>query len=77
MARDFFNKGTFLKELNQIYIVVVPKTSEPTRMEDFWPINVHNMGSKIHSKVLVNRLKPLLDMFNSPSPKCRCPLNIL
>lgn len=67
VVKDFFRTGKLLKKLNNTYIVLVPKSPNPNCMKDFWPISLYNSIYKIISKVLVNRINPLLDNFISPS----------
>lgn len=65
VVTDLFRTGKLLKKLNNTFIVLVPKVQDPIHMTDFRPISFCNIVYKIFSKVLVNRLKPLLDKFIS------------
>jgi len=49
-----------LRLLNTAFISLLPKKLEATQVKDFWPISlIHNMA-KLVTKVLANRLAPLL-----------------
>ena len=58
---DFFSTGVMPEGGNDTSIVLIPKTSNPSRMADYRPISLCNVTYKIISKCLVNRLRPLLD----------------
>lgn len=68
-VQDFFKTGKLLKKINNTYIILIPKTTNPSCMKEFRPISLCNTIYKIISKVLVNRIKPLLVKFISPSHK--------
>ncbi|XP_059070738.1 uncharacterized protein LOC131860358 [Cryptomeria japonica] len=68
-TRDFIQMGNLLKKLNNTFIVSVPKVPYPKLIIDFRPISLCNMVYKIFSKVVVNRIKPLLDRDISPSQR--------
>lgn len=61
VAEEFKKKGKFVKELNNMVIVSIPKKQDCSNMMDFCPISLCNSLYKIVSKALVNRLKPLLN----------------
>lgn len=65
-TRDFIRMGNLLKKLNNTLIVLVPKVPDPKLITDFCPISLCNMIYKIFSKVVVNRIKPLLNRCISP-----------
>ncbi|KAB2630222.1 hypothetical protein D8674_007741 [Pyrus ussuriensis x Pyrus communis] len=48
------------RRLNSTHIVLVPKTNNPDSVGQFRPISLCNYSYKIVSKILANRLKPLL-----------------
>jgi hypothetical protein len=47
--------------LNQAFVVLVPKKSNPTKVTDFRPISLTHSFAKIVSKLFANRLEPELD----------------
>lgn len=52
--------GHFPPQVNNITIVLIPKNNNPANMLGFQPIFLCNVLYKIISKVLANRLKPIL-----------------
>ncbi|KAG7594365.1 Zinc knuckle CX2CX4HX4C [Arabidopsis thaliana x Arabidopsis arenosa] len=59
-VRSFFTTGTLDPRLNMTNICLVPKAGMPKEMSGFRPISLCNVGYKIISKVLSNRLKRFL-----------------
>ncbi|XP_050241121.1 uncharacterized protein LOC126690018 [Quercus robur] len=55
------NSGSLLKSINHTFITLVPKVQNLERVMDFRPISLCNVIYKIVSKVIANRLKPLLN----------------
>lgn len=49
-----------LRALNESFIALIPKHEKATSLERFRPITLCNVVYKIISKVIANRLKPLL-----------------
>lgn len=61
MVSDFFRTGQLDPRLNKTYIALIPKTSCPTMIKDYRPITLCNFSMKIITKIIANRLRPLLD----------------
>jgi hypothetical protein len=62
---QWLRRGRFPEHLNDTNIVLIPKVDNPTSMKDLRPISLCNVLYKILSKVLANRLKPLLNRYIS------------
>uniref|UniRef100_A0A803PL06 Reverse transcriptase domain-containing protein n=1 Tax=Cannabis sativa TaxID=3483 RepID=A0A803PL06_CANSA len=63
---DFFHIGRRHKGVNATNIVLFPKVQNPKRPNHFRPISLCNVVYKVISKIIANRIKPLL-------PKLICP----
>ena len=55
------NNGSLLKYVNHTFITLIPKVKNPKRVTEFRPISLCNVIYKIISKVIANRLKPILN----------------
>ena len=64
---SFFILGSLPKELKCSLIVLIPKISNPTTVNHFMPISLCNVVYKITSKLLVDKLRPMLDKIISPT----------
>ena len=64
---DFLNSGRMLGSIDFTNIALIPKVKNPECMAKFRPISLCNVLYKILSKVLVNRMKPILLRFISDS----------
>ncbi|XP_010495329.1 PREDICTED: uncharacterized protein LOC104772406 [Camelina sativa] len=60
LVNSFFEENAFESGLNQTHICLIPKVTKPTRMAELRPISLCNVGYKVLSKVLCNRLKTIL-----------------
>lgn len=65
-ACSWLEAGTFPSYLNNTNIVLAPKGDHPESIRDLRPISLCNVLYKIISKVLANRLRPLIGSFISP-----------
>jgi hypothetical protein len=66
-VQSFFRGGFLLKEINHTNLALIPKSDNPSRANQFRPISLANFNYKIISKILANRLKPLLQHIISPN----------
>lgn len=66
MITTFFLHIHDLSHLNHANIAFIPKLNNPTTPNHFRPISLCNVAYKIISKILANRLKPLLLKIISP-----------
>ena len=57
MVNNFLVSGDMDPRLNITNICMIPKIERPTRMTELRPISLCNVGYKIISKVLCQRLK--------------------
>jgi len=64
---EFFRNGKLLKQINHTFIALIPKVENPTQMNHFRPISLCSTVYKTISKILVNRLRPLLTKIVSPT----------
>ena len=55
------NSGSLLKSINHTFITLISKVKNPERVTEFRPISLCNVIYKITSKVIANKLKPLLN----------------
>jgi hypothetical protein len=58
----WLEQGSFPEQIMATNIVLIPKKENPESMRDLRPISLCNVLYKIISKVLANRLKPLLPL---------------
>lgn len=62
----FFHSGSLFKPLNHTFITLIPKVSFLDQVSHFRPISLCNVIYKVISKILVNRLKPIMDSLIIP-----------
>ena len=62
----FFHSGSLLKSLNQTFLTLIPKVQFPDDVSQFRPMSLCNVVYKIISKIMVDRLKPLMDKLITP-----------
>ncbi|CAL9237898.1 unnamed protein product [Arabidopsis halleri] len=59
-VKEFFRNGRLLKDFNTTKIALIPKFPEACNLGDYRPISCCNLVYKIVSKIIANRLKPIL-----------------
>lgn len=70
---SFFHLGSMPKEVNSSLIVLIPKTSNPSSVNHYRPISLCDVVYKVISKLLVSKLRPLLDKIISPAQSAFIP----
>ena len=66
-VQSFFHEGWLLKEFNQTFITLIPKIQGACNFNQFRPISLCNVCYKVISKILVNRIRPLLNRLIDPA----------
>ena len=57
---NFFETGHFPPEINLTWVALIPKIDEAEEIKDFRPISMVGCLYKIISKILANRMKPVM-----------------
>ena len=57
---SLLHSGRYLQKMNYTHIVLIPKKKDPQYITEYCPISLGNIVSRIISKVLANRMKPIL-----------------
>lgn len=57
---DILNQRRTVKDWNETFITLIPKVKHPKQVSDFRPISLCNVAYKIVAKVIVNRMKWIL-----------------
>ena len=65
--KDFHNQCVFEKSLNATFLCLIPKKTNAVNIKDFRPINLVGSLYKLLAKVLVHRLRGVLDKLISDS----------
>ena len=73
MVNNFLVSGNLDSRLNITNICLIPKTERPTRITELGPISLCNVGYKIISKVLCQRLKACLPLIISETQSAFVP----
>jgi len=60
MVEDSWHSSSILKSINSTFLALIPKEEEANTPAKFRPIALCNVIYKIISKVIANRLKPIL-----------------
>ncbi|CAA7043519.1 unnamed protein product [Microthlaspi erraticum] len=59
-VHEFFRNGRLLKDIVNTAITLIPKMPEASKLGDYRPISCCNLLYKIISKIIANRMKPIL-----------------
>lgn len=57
---SFFESGRMLREVNNSFVVLIPKNQSPVAFNHFRPISLSNVVYKIISRLIVVIIRPLL-----------------
>lgn len=64
---DFFNAQRMPRSFTSTTIVLIPKIENPKEWTEYRPISLCNVINKILTKIISDRLAPILDKIISPS----------
>ena len=65
-VRHIFDTKKMLEYLNKTHLVLIPKIQGPETLGNYRPISLCNTTYKIVSKIIVNRIRPVLQNLISP-----------
>lgn len=63
----FFTNATLSTTANHIFITLIPKKLATNRVDQFCPIALCNVVYKVITKIISNRLRPVLDTLIHPN----------
>ncbi|KAL6227352.1 hypothetical protein ACLB2K_001311 [Fragaria x ananassa] len=69
----FMNSKDLMREVNETHVTLIPKVKDLEYITQLRPISLCNVIYKLGSKVLSNRLKPLLDLIIAPNQSAFVP----
>jgi Reverse transcriptase (RNA-dependent DNA polymerase) len=67
LVNAFYNHDLDLARINLAYITLIPKKTNAANITQFRPISLINCSMKILTKLLIERLSPLMDDLISPT----------
>ena len=62
-----FQFPSLIREVNQTFLVLIPKGPQPEDIRDFRPISLCNVIYKLVTKTIVNRIKTYMPTIISPN----------
>ena len=65
-VKNIFRTKTMPLKLNQTLITLIPKCDRPESLSNFRPISLCNTLYKVVTKVIVNKIRPMLSKLVSP-----------
>ena len=60
LCNHFFDSSLCLRSINSSHITLIPKVDNPSSISDYRPISLLNSFVKLITKLLANRLQPLI-----------------
>jgi hypothetical protein len=60
LVEDTRTRGKVIGSLNSTFLTLIPKVNNPSSFGDYRPISLCNLCYKLISKVIANRIKPIL-----------------
>lgn len=67
MITSSWHSEFILKSFNKTIITLIPKTEKPATLKDLRPISLCNVIYKVLSKIIVNRLRSLMQKYIAPN----------
>ncbi|XP_042973154.1 uncharacterized protein LOC122304957 [Carya illinoinensis] len=64
---SFLKSPSNIATINDTFLVLIPKSSNPKSVSEYRPISLCNVIYKIITKMLTNRLKPIMSFLISPN----------
>ena len=72
-VREFFTSKIMSPSLNTTQVVLIPKVPNPEDLSQFRPISLCSFVYRIISKILANRLKPIMKNIITPQQSAFIP----
>jgi len=60
LCQSFFSTEVCLNSINNSFITLIPKVQQPLSVNDYRPISLLNISIKLITKILANRLQPVI-----------------
>jgi hypothetical protein len=60
LINDLYEQKLNLEAINTAFITLIPKTSDPSTMNDFRPISLVSIPLKFINKIMANRLQQII-----------------